>query len=85
MICPIEQFSSKTKLVWMKAGTSGRKKDLRIGKGNYPNFTLSRCNYCRTDWIDLGITMIQMMSFIVIMVSTEKSLKKTFAESGNNA
>lgn len=34
-------------------------------------------------WIGLGITMIQMMSFIVIMVSTEKALKKSFDESGN--
>ena len=27
--------------------------------------------------------MIQMMSFIVIMISTEKALKKTFDENGN--
>ena len=37
----------------------------------------------RIGWIGLGITMIQMMSFIVIMVSTEKALKKSFDESGN--
>lgn len=34
-------------------------------------------------WIGLGITVIQMMCFIVIMISTEKALKKTFDESGN--
>lgn len=37
----------------------------------------------RIGWIGLGITMIQMMSFIVIMVFTEKALKKSFDESGN--
>ena len=37
----------------------------------------------RIGWIGLGITMIQMMSFIVIMISTEKALKKTFDENGN--
>ena len=34
-------------------------------------------------WIGLGITMIQMISFIVIIISTEKALKKTFDESKN--
>lgn len=34
-------------------------------------------------WIGLGITMIQMVSFIVIIISTEKALKKTFDESKN--
>lgn len=37
----------------------------------------------RIGWIGLGIIMIQMMSFIVIMISTEKALKKTFDKSGN--
>ena len=37
----------------------------------------------RIAWIGLGITMIQMMSFIVIMIFTEKALKKRFDESGN--
>lgn len=37
----------------------------------------------RIGWIALGITIIQMMSFIVIMISTEKALKKSFDESGN--
>lgn len=37
----------------------------------------------RIGWIGLAITMLQMMSFIVIMLSTEKALKKTFVESGN--
>lgn len=37
----------------------------------------------RIGWIGLGITMIQMMSFIVIMIYTEKALKKTFDENGN--
>ncbi|EGS30587.1 hypothetical protein HMPREF9130_0923 [Peptoniphilus sp. oral taxon 375 str. F0436] len=37
----------------------------------------------RIGWIGLGITMIQMMSFIVIVISTEKALKKRFDESGN--
>nr|WP_076388090.1 SdpI family protein [Vaginimicrobium propionicum] len=37
----------------------------------------------RIGWIGFGITLIQMMSFIVIMVSTEKALKKSFDESGN--
>lgn len=37
----------------------------------------------RIAWIGLGITMIQMMSFIVIMISTEKALKRTFDGSGN--
>ena len=37
----------------------------------------------RIGWIGLGITMIQMMSFIVIMISTEKALKRTFDGSGN--
>ena len=37
----------------------------------------------RIGWIGLGITMIQMMSFIVVMISTEKVLKKTFDEKGN--
>lgn len=35
----------------------------------------------RIGWIGLGITMIQMMSFFVIMISTEKALKKTFDKS----
>lgn len=34
-------------------------------------------------WIGLAVTIIQMMSFIVIMVFTESALKKTFDESGN--
>ena len=34
-------------------------------------------------WIGLGITIIQMTSFIVIIISTEKALKNTFDESGN--
>ena len=37
----------------------------------------------RIGWIGLSITMIQMISFIVIMISTEKALKKTFDKSGN--
>lgn len=37
----------------------------------------------RIGWVGLGITMIQMMSFIIIMISTEKALKKTFDESKN--
>lgn len=35
----------------------------------------------RIGWIGLGITIIQMMSFVIIMISTEKALKKTFNES----
>lgn len=34
-------------------------------------------------WMGLGITMIQMVSFIVIIISTEKALKKSFDESKN--
>lgn len=34
-------------------------------------------------WMGLGITMIQMISFIVIIISTEKALKKSFDESKN--
>lgn len=34
-------------------------------------------------WIGFGITMIQMLSFIVIMVFTENALKKKFDENGN--
>ena len=34
-------------------------------------------------WIGLAITIIQMMSFIVIMIFTERALKKTFDKSGN--
>lgn len=34
-------------------------------------------------WIGLGITIIQMMSFVIIMISTEKALKKTFYKSEN--
>lgn len=34
-------------------------------------------------WIGLSITMIQMVSFIVIIISTEKALKKSFDESKN--
>lgn len=37
----------------------------------------------RIGWIGLGIIMIQMMSVIVIMISTKKALKKTFDKSGN--
>ena len=37
----------------------------------------------RIGWIGLGITIIQMTSFIVIIISTEKALKNTFDESGN--
>lgn len=37
----------------------------------------------RICWVGLGITMIQMMSFIIIMISTEKALKKTFDKSEN--
>lgn len=37
----------------------------------------------RIGWIGLGITIIQMISFVVIMMSTEKALKNTFDESGN--
>lgn len=37
----------------------------------------------RIGWIGLGITIIQMISFVVIIISTEKSLKDTFDESGN--
>lgn len=37
----------------------------------------------RIGWIGLGITIIQMISFVVIIISTEKSLKNTFDESGN--
>lgn len=33
--------------------------------------------------IGLGITIIQMISFVVIMIFTEKALKNTFDESGN--
>lgn len=32
-------------------------------------------------WTGLGIIIIQMMSFFVIMIFTEKALKKTFYES----
>lgn len=34
-------------------------------------------------WIGLGITIIQMMSFGIIVICTEKALKKTFDENGN--
>lgn len=34
-------------------------------------------------WIGLGIIMIQMISFIVIIISTEKALKKSFDENKN--
>ncbi|MDO5100395.1 MAG: SdpI family protein [Eubacteriales bacterium] len=34
-------------------------------------------------WIGLAVTMIQMMSFVVIIVSTEGALRKTFDEGGN--
>lgn len=34
-------------------------------------------------WIGLGITIIQMMSFGIIVICTEKVLKKTFDENGN--
>lgn len=37
----------------------------------------------RIGWVGLGITIIQMISFVVIIVFTEKALKKTFDESGN--
>lgn len=32
-------------------------------------------------WTGLAIVIIQMMSFVIIMISTEKALKKTFDES----
>lgn len=34
-------------------------------------------------WTGLAITIIQMISFIVIIISTENALKKTFDEFGN--
>ncbi|MGT2801590.1 SdpI family protein [Streptococcus henryi] len=34
-------------------------------------------------WIGFVITMIQMMGFAVIIISTEKALKGTFDENGN--
>ena len=34
-------------------------------------------------WIGLGIIMIQMISCIVIIISTEKALKKSFDENKN--
>lgn len=37
----------------------------------------------RIGWIGFGITIIQMLSFVVIVISTEKALKNTFDESGN--
>lgn len=37
----------------------------------------------RIGWIGLSITIIQMISFVVIIISTEKSLKNTFDKSGN--
>lgn len=37
----------------------------------------------RIGWIGLGITIIQMISFVVIIISTEKALKSTFDKSGN--
>jgi hypothetical protein len=37
----------------------------------------------RIGLIGLGITIIQMISFVAIIISTEKSLKNTFDESGN--
>ena len=37
----------------------------------------------RIGWIGFGITIIQMICFVVIMISTEKALKNTFDESGN--
>ena len=33
--------------------------------------------------IGLGITIIQMISFVVIIISTEKALKNNFDNSGN--
>lgn len=37
----------------------------------------------RIGWTGLGITMIQMMSFVIIMISTEKALTNTFYKSEN--
>lgn len=37
----------------------------------------------RIGWIGLSITIIQMINFVVIIISTEKSLKNIFDESGN--
>lgn len=34
-------------------------------------------------WIGLAITIIQMMSFTIIVICTENALKKTFNENGN--
>lgn len=39
----------------------------------------------RIGWTGLGITVIQMISFLIIILSTEKSLKKSFDEIGNRA
>ena len=36
----------------------------------------------RIGWIGLGITIIQMISFVVIILSTEIALKNIFDESG---
>ncbi len=34
-------------------------------------------------WTGLFVTLIQMMSFVVIMIYTEKALRKNFDENGN--
>ena len=34
-------------------------------------------------WMGLVVTLMQMMSFVVIIIATEKALKKNFDEKGN--
>ena len=34
-------------------------------------------------WMGLVVTLVQMMSFVVIILATEKALKKNFDEKGN--
>lgn len=34
-------------------------------------------------WMGLVVTLVQMMSFVVIIMATEKALKKNFDEKGN--
>jgi len=34
-------------------------------------------------WMGLVVTLVQMMSFVVIIIATEKALKKNFDEKGN--
>lgn len=34
-------------------------------------------------WMGLVVTLVQMMSFVVITIATEKALKKNFDEKGN--